>query len=68
MGKDKQKYVVVRGCENDKTMKRWEVGEIVKDGDFSRATIANWLKTGVLAKIVSMPEKVLGKAKQEESD
>ena len=41
-------YEAQTGLTNDKTGKRWEAGDTVKDGDFTKKVVAHWLKKGVL--------------------
>ena len=43
-------YKATRGLTNDKTGKRWEVGDRVKAGDFPKGVITAWVKRGVLVK------------------
>lgn len=43
-------YKTTVGLDNDKTGKRFEIGDTVQDGDFSAKIIALWVKAGVLIK------------------
>lgn len=50
-------YKVLIGCESDKKKKRYETGEIIEDGDFPKAVIANWVEIGVLEPIAEKAVK-----------
>lgn len=38
-------YVVLIGCQNDKTGKTYSPGDVVTTGDFPQAVITAWLKS-----------------------
>lgn len=42
------KYIATVGLTNDKTNKRFEAGDTVKDGDFPKYVIEAWLERGRL--------------------
>ena len=39
----KKLYLVLIPCRSTKTKKRYDVGDKIQEGDFTKAVIANWL-------------------------
>ena len=51
-------YKVLIGCQNDRTGKRFEPGDVCTDKDFSKAVIKNWLSIGVLEEKAPRRKKI----------
>ena len=39
-------YIALTGLENDKTGRRFELGDVVQEGDFPAAILKHWLESG----------------------
>jgi len=44
-------YMVLKPVRSDKKRRAWDVGDTVKDGDFPKYIIAQWLKRGILEEV-----------------
>jgi hypothetical protein len=44
MAKRKKRYIVLVPCRNTKKDTRYEPGDFVLEGDFTKAVIKNWLE------------------------
>lgn len=56
-------YKVLVNCEGGE--KRFEPGDVIKDGDFPKSVIQHWLEKGVLEKTVSAPKPKTKKGKED---